>query len=138
MKFVLASDHKGKEIKDRVISILEELEVPFDDLSPTNENSDDYPNFAKLVAKKIGEDFGFLSCGTGIGISIAANRFKNVRAALVHSKKDAMLSRAHNNANVLVLNGSYDYSDEELLDIITLFIETKFEGGRHKRRVDLL
>lgn len=138
MRFVVASDHAGRKVKEKFISVLEDLGVPFEDLSLKNSSDDDYPDFAKLVVKQVGEDFGFLACGTGIGISIAANRFKNVRAALVHSKEDARLSRAHNNANVLVLNGSFKYSSKLLKDIAIAFIETKFEGGRHKRRVDLL
>lgn len=136
MRFVVASDHAGRSIKKRFLEVLEELGISYDDLSPKNSSSDDYPYFASLVARRLGEDFGFLACGTGIGISIAANRFKNVRAALVHSKDDARLSRSHNDANVLVLNGSFDYDD--LKSIVTVFVETKFEGGRHKRRVDKL
>lgn len=138
MRFVVASDHAGKKIKDRFLNVLDELGVSYEDLSQKNSSDDDYPDFAAKVARRVGEDFGFLACGTGIGISISANRYKHIRAALVHSNNDAKLSRAHNDANVLVLSGSYNYSDEELKDIVTTFVETKFKGGRHKRRVDKL
>lgn len=138
MRFVVASDHAGKKIKERFLNVLDELDISYEDLSPKNSSDDDYPDFAAKVSRSLGEDFGFLACGTGIGISISANRYKNVRAALINSKDDAFLSRAHNNANVLVLSGSHNYSDEELEDIVTAFVETKFEGGRHKRRVDKL
>ena len=138
MLFKLASDHRGKKIKDRVISVLEDMGIEYDDLSPKNGSEDDYPDFAEKLARSLGEDFGFLSCGTGIGISIAANRYNNVRAALAMTKEDVLLARKHNDANVLVLPGSVDIKDKELEDLVRLFIETKFEGGRHKRRVDKL
>ena len=138
MRFVVASDHAGRKVKDKFLKVLEDLDVEFEDLSPKNSAGDDYPDFAGLVARQVGEDFGFLACGTGIGISIAANRHKNVRAALAYNSDDARMSRAHNNANVLVLSGSKEFSEEDIKGIVVEFLETKFEGGRHKRRVDKL
>lgn len=140
MKFLVASDHAGKSIKERFIEVLKSKNIEFEDLSPKNTSDDDYPDFAKNVCKNIKEksEFGFLSCGTGIGMSIAANKYKGIRAALVRNSKEAVLARAHNNANVLVLNGSHHYTDDELLRIVENFLNTKFQEGRHKRRINKL
>lgn len=134
----MASDHRGVLVKELFLKALDELGIDFVDLSPVNSDLDDYPDFASKVARSLGEDFGFLSCGSGIGVSIAANRFKNVRAALVGSVEDARLSRLHNDANVLVLSGDKVYDLDYLKELIRVFVETGFEGGRHKRRVDKL
>ncbi|MFT4283032.1 MAG: RpiB/LacA/LacB family sugar-phosphate isomerase [Candidatus Woesearchaeota archaeon] len=139
MKFKLASDHAGREIKKRVLKVLEEKGLDFEDLSPENISSDDYPDFASKVCSSLnGDEFGFLACGTGIGISIAANKFQGIRAALVTNPEDSKLSRAHNNANVLVLGQNKSYSDKELEEIIDNFVNTSFEKGRHERRVGKL
>ncbi len=98
------------------------------------EKSVDYPDYAKKLCQKIGDDFGILICGSGVGISIAANRFGNARAALCHSVKVAKLSRLHNDANVLCL-GARIKNEESSLAIAKAFLKTKFEGGRHEKRV---
>ena len=137
--FKLATDHRGRVLKERVMNILDKLGILYEDLSPKNTSSDDYPDFAKKLCENLKEgEFGFLACGTGIGISIAANKFKGIRAALVLSAEDAKLSRAHNNANVLVLGQNKKYLDKELENIVNNFINTDFEKGRHERRVEKL
>lgn len=133
-KFVVASDHAGRKLKLKALKLLEELRIPYEDLSPANADTDDYPDYAEKVTKKIsGNSYGLLVCGTGIGMSIAANKAKGVRAALVVDAKDARLARQHNNANVLVLSGWKNY--KELKKIIKIFYSTNFLKGRHARRV---
>lgn len=138
-KFMVASDHAGRKLKLKVVKILENLGIPYYDCSPKNQKTDDYPDFAKMVGDEVvssPQRFGLLICGSGIGMSIASNKVRGVRAALVIDKKDAELARKHNDANVLVLKGWKNYSDSELKSIINIFYKTKFEGGRHKRRID--
>jgi len=139
MKFKIASDHAGREIKLKFIELLKELNLPYEDLSKENTSDDDYPDFADKVCSNLKKgELGFLACATGIGISISANKHKNIRAALIKTPEEAKLARAHNNANVLVLSGRHKYKKLDLKEIIKNFTETKFEGGRHKRRVDKL
>lgn len=135
MRVFVASDHAGKKIKDHVCFFLKKSNKSFEDLSPVNNFDDDYPDFAKKVAKSVIErkGKGVLVCGTGIGMSIAANKFKGIRAALCSSPKEAELSRMHNNANVLVLSGSL--SKVVASKIISKFLSTRFGGGRHTRRI---
>jgi len=139
-KILIASDHAGRSEKLRVLKVLYQLELPFEDLSPKNVKTDDYPDFAEKVGKQVvgyKDTIGILLCGTGIGISIAANKIKGVRAALCHSKKQAKLARKDNNANVLVLPGKYsDVKANDVKGIIKAFYSTKFESGRHKRRIN--
>ena len=105
------------------------------DLGPKNSNSVDYPDFAHLLSKKIKKNnIGILVCGSGIGMSIVANRHKNVRAAVCHSSKSTILSRKHNNANVITL-GARLTTKKVALIYIDKFIKTDFEGGRHIRRI---
>ncbi len=137
MKLIIGSDHAGRKIKEEVKEILLKADLDIEDVSPSNSENDDYPDYAKKVAEEVRKGgIGFLSCGTGIGVSIAANKHKGARAALVHSKEDAELARKHNNANVLVLGGNKKYDDLE--NIVKTFLTTKFEGGRHSRRVGKL
>ncbi len=134
-KFYVASDHAGRKVKLKALKLLEELKIPFEDLSPVNTDTDDYPDFAKQVTKKVsGNSYGLLVCGTGIGMSIAANKVKGVRAALVMDAKDAKLAREHNNSNILVLSGWKNYKD--LKKILKDFHTTNFLKGRHSRRVN--
>lgn len=138
-KFMVASDHAGIKVKKKAIKVLENLNIPYYDCSPKNTKDDDYPDFAKVVGDEVNsvpERLGLLVCGSGIGMSIAANKVKGIRAALVHEKKDAELARKHNDANILILKGWKNYSDSELKAIIKTFVTTKFEGSRHKRRID--
>ncbi len=132
----LGSDHAGYDLKQKVRMFLEEIGEEFEDYTPEKEPSDDYPDIAKIVAEKVSEtgSKGILICGTGIGMSIAANKVKGIRAALVSSTEEAELSRKHNDANILCLSGWKARSVSK--ELIQTWLETLFEGGRHERRVD--
>ena len=134
---LIASDHAGFKLKKILIEELQ-AEVKFDDLGPFSENSVDYPDYAKKLSKKIdlkNDLVGVLICGSGIGMSMVANRFKNVRAALCMNNKMSMLARQHNNANILVL-GSRLISEQEAIKCLLVFLKTNYEGGRHQARLD--
>lgn len=135
----LASDHGGFELKEK-IKKLRLANLSFSDLGPENSNSVDYPDFANLVAQAVTKNpnsFGILICGSGQGMAIRANKFSNIRAALVWNEASTLLSRQHNNANVLCLGGRL--LDHELaLKLVELFLTTEFEGGRHQQRIEKL
>lgn len=137
MKLAIASDHAGVELKTALKSTLETQGHEVLDLGTNSDASVDYPDFADALAGAIKEGkaaMGVLICGSGIGISIAANRYKHIRAALCHSAEAAILSRQHNNANVLVLGARF-ISEEAAKEIAEAFFSSEFEGGRHERRV---
>lgn len=137
-RIAVASDHAGVGLRSVVAETLGELGFDVLDLGTDGPESVDYPDFAdKLAAALETGDVtrGVLVCGTGIGISIAANRHKHVRAARCTSATDARLAREHNNANVLVL-GERTTGQETARDCVRTFMTTAFEGGRHQRRVD--
>ncbi|WP_086290774.1 ribose 5-phosphate isomerase B [Campylobacter devanensis] len=139
-KIYIASDHAGYEAKMQVKSILENMGVLVIDLGTDNaKNSVDYPDFAALVANSIksNDEFGVLICGSGIGISIAANRFSHIRCALCHNSTLARLSREHNDANVLCF-GARVVGAEVIKDMVEVFFTTEFSGGRHEKRVEKL
>lgn len=135
-KILIASDHAGFILKQFLIEELSKLGFKIVDLGCNSaEKSVDYPDYAQKLCKKITEkELGILICGSGIGISIAANRFKNIRAALCHNAVVAKLARAHNDANVLCL-GARIISAKTALAAVKAFIKTDFEEGRHGRRV---
>ena len=136
-KVLIASDHAGFNLKKILIEELQG-EIKFEDLGPFSENSVDYPDYAKKLSKKIdlkNDLVGVLICGSGIGMSMVANRFKNVRAALCMNNKMSMLARQHNNANILVL-GSRLISEQEAIKCLLVFLKTNYEGGRHQARLD--
>ena len=136
----IACDHGGIELKDVLVKDLAALGWSVLDLGTDGPESVDYPDFAVKLAEtlKSGKaERGILLCGTGIGISIAANRFDHVRAALVHDAFGARMCRQHNDANVLVMGGRTT-GPEVARDCLKIFIETEFEGGRHARRVSKL
>jgi len=133
----IASDHAGFELKEALKGTLEELGFSPLDLGTHGPASVDYPDFAGNVAKALAEDKakrGVLVCGTGIGISIAANRHRHIRAGVVHDATTARLTRLHNNANVLCL-GARIVGLDVAKDCLRVFLETDFEGGRHQNRV---
>lgn len=133
----LASDHAGFAYKEEIKGLLEQLGVPCKDFGTSSPESTDYPDWAHRACETItaGEcDRGILICGTGIGMSIVANKHKGVRAAACESTTAARLSRQHNNANVLALGGRV-IGWESAADIVRVFLSTPFEGGRHERRV---
>ncbi len=136
MKIIIGTDHRGVEYKSKLIDILkDEFEVV--DGSPENNPSDDYPDFAFRVAKKVADglaDVGVLICGTGIGMSIAANKVKGVRCALVSTAETAMLAKNHNDANVLAFSSAMD--PEFAAECIRIYAKTEFnEDDKHRRRV---
>lgn len=137
MKFFLGSDHAGLRLKLILKQkLLEECHEAVD-LGTHSEASCDYPDYAHAVAEKVSSTpgcFGLLVCGSGIGISIAANRHAGVRAALCHSSLEARLAREHNDANVLAM-GARIIGEETALDILKAFVSSVFAGGRHENRV---
>ncbi|PKR59498.1 ribose 5-phosphate isomerase B [Thalassospira lohafexi] len=133
----IAADHGGVELKTAIISALKDRGIEVFDFGTNGSESVDYPDYAHAVAKSIIDgqsEAGILVCGSGIGMSIAANRFPEVRAALAHDRLSAELCRQHNNANVLCL-GARIVGDAKALDCVDAFISTEFEGGRHALRV---
>ncbi|MBM5782902.1 MAG: ribose 5-phosphate isomerase B [Pelagibacterales bacterium] len=139
-KIFIASDHAGFELKQFLINELPNLDIKVSDLGCNSATeSFDYPDYAKKLVSEIKEesDFGILICGSGIGISIAANRFDHIRAALCHNTKSAKLSRAHNNSNVIVIGARFIKS-KSALAMVKAFLTTKFEDGRHRKRVEKL
>ena len=138
-KIFIGADHAGFDLKQKLVLELKKLGYEPVDVGPkTLDPADDFPDFAKPVAKAIsnGEvQRGILTCGTGLGMSYTANRFPKVRAAVAWSPEVAEMSRKHNDANVLVLPARF-VSEEEGLAILHKWLETNFEGGRHQRRVE--
>ena len=132
---LIASDHAGYKLKQKIITFLNSKDFVITDLGPKDEQSVDYPDYAKKLSKKINDkNFGILICGSGIGMSIMANRYKKVRGSLVNSIKTTKLAREHNNANVLIL-GSRVTNANIALKIVDTFFKTFFLKGRHLRRV---
>ena len=139
-KIYLVSDHAGAQLRNVVATHVASLGLLVVDLGPTDGSSVDYPDYGEKLALALSEDGdarGVAICGSGIGISIAVNRFPWVRAALVGSVEAAKLSREHNNANVIAL-GERLITQDTALACIDVFLSTDFEGGRHERRVDKL
>jgi ribose 5-phosphate isomerase B len=138
MKIAVGSDHRGYEVKRRVVTLLQQMGHEPEDVGAMSKESVDYPDFAFLVAKAVCEgraERGILVCGSGIGMCIAANKVKGVRAAPCHDNITAEMSRRHNDANVLCL--SADLLGGELIErMIRIWLDTPFEGGRHARRVE--
>ncbi|MGB6065065.1 MAG: ribose 5-phosphate isomerase B [Desulfomonilaceae bacterium] len=135
---LIGSDHAGFALKTFLREAMEHDGFRIVDVGCTTENSCDYPDYAILLCENIlkGEaSRGILICGTGLGMSMAANRFSGIRAALCTSEYQARMSRAHNDANVLVIGGRVT-GTEIALSILRIWLETPFEGGRHKRRID--
>lgn len=134
----IASDHAGIELKSQLVSALKSLGKNVMDLGTNDTQSVDYPDFANLVCDKIEDgvaNLGILICGSGIGMSIAANRRTQIRAALCRSGLEARLSRQHNNANILCL-GARIIGIEAAKDCVMEFIAVEFQGGRHQNRID--
>jgi len=137
MKIAIASDHAGFELKAKIKTFLEQSGLSVEDFGTFKAESGDYPDYGILAAWAVANkkaDRGILVCGTGIGMSIVANKTKGIRAALCHSKETAELSRRHNDANVLTLGGRI--LDHRLaLEMVEIWLKTPFEGERHLRRV---
>ena len=143
MKIYIASDHAGYLLKEEVVKYLKtQNNLETYDLGTNSKESVDYPNYAKAVCKMLQNNnfkdcLGILICYTGIGMSITANKYQGIRASLVGKVEDAILTKEHNDANVLCLSAK-NTNFEEAIDIIKAFITTKFLGERHLRRVDLI
>ena len=136
-KVCIASDHAGFNLKENIKDFLINKNISIIDLGPTNNNSVDYPDFAKKVSNRIKankSDVGILVCGSGTGMAIAANKFNGIRAAVCYNSNSTRLSRKHNNANIISL-GSKLIKKKNALALVTIFLNTKFEGGRHLRRI---
>lgn len=138
MKILIGCDHAGLALKKEILPILEELSIEYKDVGTNEELSVDYPDFGEKVADMVsrGEvERGILICGTGIGMSIVANKFPNVRASLCYDTYSAEMSRLHNDANLLILAGRV-IDKEKAKEIVRIWFTTPFEGGRHQRRLD--
>ena len=136
-KIFISSDHAGFKLKEAIKIFLNQKNYKFTDLGPINNDRVDYPDFAHKVAKKVKinkNHIGILVCGSGMGMNIAANRHKNVRAAQCFNLKSTKLSRLHNDANIITL-GSRLLSKNNALKCLSVFLSTKFEGGRHSKRI---
>ena len=138
MNILVSNDHAGVELKNAVKTFLEEKGYVVENLGDNSGESVDYPDIIHPLAKEISKNRdkkGIIMCGTGNGVSMVANKYKGVRAGLCWSKEIASLIRKHNDANVLSLPARF-LSTKEALEIVEVFLETDFEGGRHERRVD--
>ena len=136
-KVVLASDHAGYKLKEEIKKFLIKKRKKVLDLGTKNTISVDYPDYAHLLSKKMRKDknlFGILICGSGAGMSMAANKHKNIRAALCHDTTSTKLSRLHNNANVMTI-GARLIKKNVALKCVSIFLKTVFDAGRHSRRV---
>lgn len=134
----IGSDHAGFQAKDKVKQILEECGLAWKDYGTLNTESCDYPDYARKVAEAVSgglHERGIIVCGSGIGVSIAANKVRGIRAALCHSEETARLSRQHNNSNILCF-GERTTNQSLIAPMVKAWLEEKFEGGRHSRRVD--
>lgn len=137
MRIAIGSDHAGYELKSLIINYLQRKNIEVYDVGTFSEQSVDYPDYALQVCQIVNRgstDFGILVCYTGIGMSMAANKVRGIRAALIGNEENAKLTREHNNANVLCL-GAKDTSFEEAKKYIDIFLNTEFVGGRHEARV---
>ena len=136
-KIFISSDHAGFKLKEKIKDYLRNKKIKIEDLGPKDDSSVDYPDYAHKVAKRVKlnkRHVGILVCGSGTGMNIAANKHKNVRAAQCFNLKSTKLSRLHNDANIITL-GSRLISKKNALRFISVFLNTKFDGGRHLKRV---
>ena len=136
-KICISSDHAGFELKEYIKNFLINSKISITDLGPILKKSVDYPDYAKKVSIRVSKkksEIGILVCGSGTGMAISANKTKGIRAAVGYNLKSTQLSRQHNNANILCL-GSRLTKKKDIKKIVSAFLNTKFEGGRHKRRI---
>lgn len=138
MKIAIGCDHGGISLKDSIVNYLEERGVQIEDFGTFGTDSVDYPDFAYKVARSVADgkaDKGILMCGTGIGISIAANKVNGIRCALCHNTDTAKLTAMHNDSNVLAMGGRVIDADTAV-NIVKTWLDTPFEGGRHINRIN--
>ncbi len=137
-RIALGADHAGFHVKEKIKKFLEASGYPVDDVGTWSEESVDYPDYARAVAEKVAagaDQLGILACGTGIGMAITANKVPGIRAAVAHDAMTARLAREHNDANVLTLGGRV-VDDAQAIEIVRDFLDARFAGGRHQRRID--
>jgi len=138
MKIVIGSDHRGVEIKKRLTALIQSMGHEILDIGAEGAESVDYPDYAYDVARRVGlgeMERGILICGTGIGMCISANKVRGVRAAACQDVLTAEMSRRHNDANVLCLSADL-LGEEQMMQMIRIWLDTPFEGGRHARRIE--
>ena len=138
MHISVGSDHRGYKVKAKILELLERLGHSTIDAGANGDDSVDYPDIANTVSQKVSDgesDRGILICGTGIGMAIAANKYKGVRAATCHDTVTAEMSRRHNNLNVLCLSADL-FGERSVEQLVSIWLETEFEGGRHERRIN--
>lgn len=138
MKVAISSDHGGNNLRKEIINLLTELDIEYIDYGPDSDASVDYPDYAVPVANAVVEgkvDRGILICGTGIGMSISANKIKGIRCALVHDVFSAKATREHNDTNIIAM-GERVIGPGLAREIVSTWLTTEFEGGRHERRID--
>ena len=138
MRIAIGSDHRGVNVKSKLVTALENLKHTVDDCGTQGEQSVDYPDFAKEVCTRVSSakaERGILICGTGIGMAITANKFPGVRAASCYDEVMAEMCRRHNDVNVLCLPGDL-IGNRPVVDLVRVWLETTFEGGRHQRRLE--
>ena len=136
-KIFLSSDHAGYKLKESIKLHLDKKKIKYTDLGPYDDDKVDYPDYAHKVAKKVkinNNRVGILICGSGMGMNITANRHKNIRAAQCFNLKSTKLSRLHNDANIITL-GSRLLTNKNAVSFVNVFLNTKFEGGRHTKRI---
>ena len=139
MRIAIGCDHRGLDLKQTVIKLITEMGHSYEDFGCYTTESVDYPDIARNVAEAVAKgsfDRGILICGNGIGMSIAANKVRGVRAALCYTVFNARRTRQHNDANILCLGAGEEQVQEAVAEVIKAFLTTDFEGGRHQRRVD--
>ncbi len=137
-RIAIGADHAGYPVKESIKKYLESAGYPVDDQGTWSEESVDYPDYGKAVGERVAakrDDYGIVVCGSGIGISIAANKVPGIRAALAHDETTARLSREHNDANVLALGGRI-VTPAQAIEMVKAFLATPFAHGRHQRRID--
>ncbi|MFL2897308.1 MAG: ribose 5-phosphate isomerase B [Candidatus Pelagibacter sp.] len=136
-KIFISSDHAGFQLKEDIKISLKNKKLKFEDLGPLNDKKVDYPDYAHKLARKVKiskNNVGILVCGSGTGMNIAANKHRNIRAAQCFNTKSTKLSRLHNDANIITL-GSRLISKKNALRFVSIFLNTKFDGGRHLKRI---
>ncbi len=139
MRIAIGCDHRGVELKKTIINLLEATGHSYEDFGTYTTDSVDYPDIAKSVAEAVARgdfELGILICDTGIGMSIAANKVKGIRAATCYTTFNARRARRHNDANILCLGAGEEQVREPVSEIVDAFLTTEFEGGRHQRRID--
>lgn len=138
LKIAISSDHGGNNLRKEIMALLDELGFSYEDFGPQDDSSVDYPDYAKPVSEGVASgnfDKGILICGTGIGMSIAANKVKGIRCALVHDVFSAKATRCHNDSNIIAM-GERVIGPGLAREIVETWLQTDFEGGRHERRIE--